>query len=455
MQKDMDARQWNDSIYHFAQDICKQYVFPRDGNWAANIKRSLRNSDGTGVLIGVTCLGSVQGYMILDGERIPMPGRLYYRGIDIRQIIDAHIAEKKYGFGEIIYLLLIGRLPTAMELVHFDEMLVQLHTLPEGFETELYTSPKDHLMSKMACLTQKLYSYDENPDDNSVENLVRQSLQMIALTPTLAIHNYHIKRHVLFGEPLELLPPRGDLSLAENILYMLRPNQEYTQEEAHLLDLLLTIHAEHGGGSPSTFACRVLSSIGTDIYGALAAAINAFKGSRDSGVGTKVLEMYDDIRRNVPDFQDEDALADYLRRIREGEANDGSGKIYGLGHTIYTQSDPRAILIKHAVLDLAEAKGFVEHFRNLEAIERVGLNVLAENQPANKVRCANVDMYAGMAYRMLNIPEDMFAPINTIAHMPGWCAHRIEEVMCGENMMRPAYRAVAKRNDYVSLAQRG
>ncbi len=455
MHQDVKGTQWNDIMYRFAQNIHERYVFSLQGNWAANVKRGLRNADGTGVLIGVTGLGSVQGYMILDGECISMPGRLYYRGIDIRQIIDAHIDEEKFGFDEITYLLLLGKLPTAMELSSFNDVLAELHTLPEGFARELEATPKDHLMSKLAQLVQKLYSYDDNPDDNSAENLVRQSLRMIALIPVLALNSYKIQRHALHAEPLELLALNPGLSVAENMLWGLRPDHQYTPEEARLLDLLLTIHAEHGGGSPSTFACRMLSSVGADTYGALAAAINAFKGPKDSGISSKVLEMYADIQRNVPDFQDEERLAEYLRRIREGEANDGSGKIYGLGHTIYTQSDPRALLVKQAAQDLAEATGFAEHFRNLETIERVGLNVLAEGQPSGKVMCANVDMYSGMAFRMLGIPEDLFAPILTIAHMPGWCAHRIEEVMSGESMMRPAYRAVSERHDYVPSARRG
>ena len=455
MHDDAKARRRHETIYRFAQNIQERYVFPTRGNWTANLKRGLRNADGTGVLIGVTGLGSVQGYMILDGERIPMPGRLYYRGIDIRQIIDAHIEEERFGFDEIAYLLLLGKLPTTLELGHFNDMLSETCVLPEGFVEALHASPRDRLMSKLAWLVQSLYSYDENPDDNSLENLVRQSLWLIALIPVLVLHSYLIQRQAVYNEPAELCMPRNGLSLAENILYMLRPDHQYTQEEAHLLDLLLTIYAEHGGGTPPTFACRVLTSIGSDTYGTLAAAINAFKGPKDSGLNIKVLGMYEDIKRNVPDFSDEERLADYLRRIRDGEANDGSGKIYGLGHLIYTQSDPRALLIKQVAQELAEATGFDGDFKNLELIERVGLNVLCEDKGAGSVLCANVDLYSGMVFRMLRIPEDLFAPILTIAHMPGWCAHRIEEIISGENMMRPAYRAVSKRHDYTPIAQRG
>ncbi len=440
-----------DSIDRFCEDISARASIKEEKY--LNIKRGLRNADGTGVLAGVTDIGSVQGYMMLDGEPIPMPGRLYYRGIDLREIIDAHIERSMLGFEEVSYLLLLGGLPTQAQLDSFGGMLANARQLPDGFvEDVLMRAPSANATNMLSRAILALYAYDPNPDDTAVQNLVRQSIDLIARVPVIVAQNYAISRGV--GKDA-LRMPNPELSLAENFLYMLREDHQFTREEALLLDLTMTVYAEHGGGNTSAFACRMLSSTGTDTYGAVSGAISALKGPRDGGLNIRVLEMFDDIARHVPDWRDPSQLANYLRRVRAGEAGDGSGRIYGLGHAVYTQSDPRAVLLKHAARSLAHTKGYDAQFDLMEAIEGVGLGVLAEGREPSKAACANVDMYSGLVFRMLDIPESLYGPLFAMSRTASWCAHRVEEVLSGNRMMRPAYRSVSRRTDYVPIEHRG
>ena len=432
-----------------SEEAWRHYQLKYHIDRANAVKFGLRNADGTGVIVGVTGLGSAQGYMMLDGEPIPMPGRLYYRGIDIRQIIDAHVEEGSLGFGEVAYLLLMGELPAKHQLEYFQQTLAEVQPPPREFLDLLAMVKTPNLMNKLSTAFTLLYSYDDDPDDPSFENLMRQSMEMTAWTPYIVGYCYCKQNGLAFR------PPKPEYSLAENLLYMLRPDGEFQDGEARLLDIMLIIDAEHGGGTPSTFANRLLSSTGTDTYSALSADISTLKSVRDGGVEINAHCMYDNILKHVPNMKDEAALADYLRRVREGQANDGSGIIYGIGHSLYTQSDPRTILLKQVARQVAEEKGYLKDLENLEVIERVALRVLAENTPDPPVRCASADMYLWLMYRMLDIPQELYVPIATCAHVPAWCAHRIEEVVNGKVMLRPAYRCIAPRVDYVPMDKRG
>ena len=443
-------------VRQFGENIRECYsIDPKQFN-SYNIKRGLRNSDGTGVLAGVTGIGSVQGYMMLDGDPIPMPGRLYYRGMDVSEIIRGHVQSGVFGFEEVCYLLLLGKLPNASELAAFRSVLAEARHMPDGFnENVIFKSPNQSIMNKLATGVLSLYSYDDTPDDNSPENVLRQSIELIARLPIIVSNAYNVKRHYYNNESLYLHVPKDELSIAENLLRMIRNDKKYTPEEAHLLDLMLTLHAEHGGGNNSTFTCRVLSSTGTDTYGAICGAINALKGPLHGGANTKTMQMFRDIQKNVADPKNDVQLRDYLTLMLDKKAGDGSGKIYGLGHAVYTESDPRAVLLKQYAHDLAEKTGMKEDFDLMERIELIGLDLLTDKLKGHKMLCANVDMYSGLVYRMLGIPDEMFTPLFAIARVSGWCAHRLEEIISGGRLIRPGYKAVMPRNTaYVPIEER-
>ncbi len=442
-------------VRDMCEDVKARYTIDPRQYQSYNIKRGLRNSDGTGVLAGVTGIGSVQGYMMLDGEPIPMPGRLYYRGIDITDIVKAHTEKGTFGFEEVAYLLLLGKLPTEAQLKNYLAVQSAARRLPDGFtEDMIIKAPSPNVMNKLSRSILALYSYDSNPDDTSVENMVRQSIELISRVPIIVASAYAVKRHYYDRESLYLHVPVDNLSLAENFLYISRMDKQYTREEALLLDLMLILHAEHGGGNNSAFACRVLSSTGTDTYGAVSAAVNSLKGPLHGGANQKVMDMFYNIRQNVPNWRDKDALAAYLRAIRDGEAYDGSGKIYGLGHAIYTCNDPRTLILKQYAKNMADDKGMLDEFECMEAIESLGTEVLYEKLGNRKTLCANVDMYSGLVYSMLGIPRELYTPLFAIARMAGWCAHRMEEVLAGGRIIRPAYRAVLHHVDYVPIEER-
>jgi citrate synthase len=432
-----------------------EYVISEEHYIDQNVKRGLRNADGTGVMAGVTKIGSVQGYVVLDGERRPIPGKLYYRGYDVEDIINYHKERNSFGFEEVAYLLLMGKLPNVSEFDLFDSVLSKARALPQGFfEDMILKAPSNNVMNKLSRCVLALYSYDSRPDDTSMENLLRQSIELIARFPTIVANAYAVKRHVYDGKSLYIHNPKEKLSVAENFLRMLRSDKSYTDEEAKLLDMMLMLHAEHGGGNNSAFVCRALSSSGTDTYSAIAGAVGALKGPLHGGANNKVMEMFKNIRENVRDYNDDEELRAYLAQIFDGNANDRSGKIYGLGHAVYTISDPRAVLLKKYASSLAEKNGRSEDFRLMESIERLGIPLIMEKKKISIPMCANVDMYSGLVYSMLGIPDELFTPLFAIARIAGWCAHRIEEVTTCSRIMRPAYRAAVKPHEYIPMQER-
>ena len=435
------------------QHIQQEYAIEQE-YYRGDIKRGLRNSDGTGVPIGVTKVGSVLGYMIEDGVRVPVPGQLYYRGIELNEIVEAHRKANTFGFEEVAFLLLMGHLPSKTEMARFTDIMNQAKMLPKNFtEDMIMKSPSKDIMNKLARSVLSLYSYDEHPDDTSVENLLLQSIRLIGAFPSIVANAYMVKRHYFEGRSLHIHYPKENLSTAENFLRMVRNHKNYTEEEAHLLDIMLMIHAEHGGGNNSTFVCRALSSSGTDTYSAIAGAVGSLKGPLHGGANAKVMEMFHYVKENV-DPQDDGSIKDYLNKLLNKEAGDRSGKIYGLGHAVYTISDPRAVLIKKYAQHVAEMKGYGDDFLLLQKIEELGIPMLQERRKDGAPMCANVDMYSGMVYSMLGIPQDVFTPIFASARIAGWCANRIEEVLTGNRIMRPAYRAVVKKVHYEPIENR-
>lgn len=441
----------------FVQSLCAEfpkynYIDPAYyEKW--EVKRGLRNADGTGVVAGVTRIGNVQGYYILDGERTAMPGKLIYRGYDVEALISGFVSEERFGFEETAYLLMFGALPTRAQLERFCALMDQMHTLPAGFtEDMILKAPSQDVMNKLARSVLALYSYDEQPEPGDLPAEMCKALQLISCVPTIVAHAFAVKRHYYNNESLHLHRPQPNLAVAQNFLHSIRPDGVFSQDEARLLDLCLILHMEHGGGNNSAFACRLLSSTGTDIYSSIAAAIGSLKGPRHGGANIKVTEMFDYIRRDVKDLTDEDEVLAYLCRILRKEAGDGSGLIYGMGHAVYTISDPRAVLLKTFARKVAADKGFLPELELIELVER--LYPRARGGDANAV-CANVDLYSGLVYKMMGIPPELYTPLFAIARTVGWCAHRIEELFTpGGKIIRPAYKAVAPSAAYVPLDRR-
>ena len=444
----------------FIESLCEEYrkhnqIDPADYE-RYRVKRGLRNADGTGVMAGVTQIGNVLGYYLQDGERFPAPGKLIYRGIDVEELVDGFVRENRFGFEETAYLLLFGTLPTREQLATFQQMLSDNHTLPHMFtEDMIIKAPSPDVMNKLARSVLALYSYDDNPDDMSLSNQLRQAIQLIARVPVIVAHAFAVKRHYYNDESLYLHRPQAGLSVAENFLYSVRHDNKFTEQEARLLDLCLVLHAEHGGGNNSAFACRVLSSSGTDFYSSIAAAVGSLKGPRHGGANKKVMEMFGYIEDAVKDWKDEDEVRAFLGKLLRKEAGDKSGLIYGMGHAIYTISDPRAVILKKFAKKLAETKGMLDEFELYETVERLTPEVLLSVKGENKVVCANVDLFSGMVYKMMGIPQDLYTPLFAVARIVGWCAHRIEEVyQPGNRIIRPAYKAVAPMRPFVPLDQR-
>ena len=419
------------------------------------VKRGLRNRDGSGVMAGLTKVCSVEGYYIDDGERKPIEGHLTYRGIDINNIVDACVAENRFGYEETAWLLLFGNLPTKNQLKLFNKVLSESRDLPEDFiEDMIMKAPSPNVMNKLERSVLSLYSYDSNPDDLSIENVLRQSIQLIAQLPTIMTYAYQVKRRYYLKESMYLHPLKAGLTTAETILYNTRSNMEFTDEEAKLLDLCLILHAEHGGGNNSAFATRVLTSSGTDTYAAISAGIGSLKGPRHGGANLKVAEMLNYLRADVKDITNEGQIADFLKKIINKEAGDRSGLVYGMGHAVYTLSDPRQIILKREALKLAEKKGYADEFQALDLIEKLTPEIFASEKNNNKKICANVDLYSGLIYEMLGIPVDLYTPLFAVARVAGWSAHRIEELITGNRVIRPAYKNVAVPKEYAPIDER-
>ena len=420
-----------------------------------NTKRGLRNEDGTGVLIGLTEIGEVHGYVMDEGEKTPVEGRLSYRGIDVGELVEGFQKDHRFGFEEVVYLLLFGKLPTREALDSFQKLLGSRRELPQGFaEDMILKAPSPDIMNKLARSTLASYSYDSNPEDLSVRNVLRQSIELIARFPTMAAYGYQAKRHYYDGESLFIHAPSTELSTAENLLQMFRSDRSYTQLEAETLDLALVLHAEHGGGNNSAFTIHVVSSAATDTYSAVAAAVGSLKGAKHGGANVKVIQMMEDIKQQVKDWKDEDELDRYLRRILRKEVGDRTGLIYGLGHAVYTLSDPRAVLLRMKAGDLAEKKGLSDEFGLYGLIEKLTPAIFRQEKRNEKFIGPNVDFFSGFVYRMLNIPIELYTPIFAVSRVAGWCAHRIEEVVSGGRIIRPAYKNVLGKVDYVPIAKR-
>lgn len=444
-----------DAISSLCGELGKNNTIKQSDFDRYDVKRGLRNSDGTGVMAGLTRICSVEGYYILDGERIPKEGKLSYRGYDIKDIISNCIENKRYGFEEVIWLLIFGALPTQEQLNSLREVIGECRTLPDEFiEDNIMKHPSKDIMNKIARCVMNLYSFDENPDDISIPNVLRQSLQLIAQFPTIMNSAYQVKRRAFYNKSMYLHPIKKNISTAEYILYQLRPDGSYTQEEAFLLDICLMLHADHGGGNNSTFSTRVLTSSGTDTYSAITAGLGSLKGPRHGGANIKVANQMEYIMETLDDSTDEAQLKDLLAKILRKEAGDGSGLIYGMGHAVYTKSDPRAVILKQSAKKLAIEHGFEKEFITLESIEKLTPEVFAEVKGDDKVMCANVDMYSGLVYRVLGIPEDLYTPLFATARIAGWSAHRLEELTTSSKIMRPAYKSVSKPRVYVPMDER-
>lgn len=451
--KDLTCEEFFGNCLGIAEETNK---IPADAFENYRIKRGLREPDGTGVMAGVTKIGNVHGYYVYEGEKVADDGKLEYRGFDMSQLIDGYNAEDRYGFEEVAYLLLFGNLPTPLQLKEFNELLASYRRLPLRFSEDiLMKAPSRSIMNKMATGVLALYSYDDNPDDTSLENMLRQSIEIIARLPVIAAHSYAYYRSYYQGKSLNFHLPHDDLSTSQNFLRLLRSSKKYTEEEARLLDICMIIQAEHGGGNNSTFTCRVLSSSGTDTYSAIAGAIGSLKGPLHGGANIKVQEMFDVVKANVKDVHDDDEVTAVLIKILNKELYDGKGLIYGMGHAVYTKSDPRAIMLKKYAGDVAARKGYGDDFALLEAIERITPDLFNSFKGTNKPMCANVDLYSGLVYRMLDIPVEMYTPLFAISRVAGWCAHRIEEYQTSKKIIRPAYKFIANNNNqYIPLDQR-
>lgn len=422
-----------------------------------HVNRGLRKPDGTGVVAGITKICNVHGYMLNEGEIEAIPGELIYRGYEITDLVHAVEQENRFGYEETAYLLLFGKLPTAQQLTDFRNYIAKARELPDGFVLDMIAkAPSNNIMNKLARAVLALYSYDEECEVRTLENEVRIAISMIARLPVIMSAAYQVKRQHFDGESLVMHPLRPEESNAETILSLLRLDRKYTPEEAHLLDICMMLHAEHGGGNNSAFTCRVLTSSGTDPYSAYSGAIGALKGFRHGGANIKVIEQLEIFKREISNPQDEGQVADFIRKVLRREAGDGAGLIYGMGHAVYTLSDPRAVLLKEKAFALAQGKEIEEDFRLLETIERLTPALVAEKsaRAAAKNVCANVDLYSGLVYRMLGIPADLLTPMFAVSRIAGWAAHRIEEVLTGGRIIRPAYKSITKRVGYVPMAER-
>lgn len=420
-----------------------------------NVKRGLRNADGTGVLVGLTEIGEVHAYVIEENEKLPVPGRLRYRGININDFVKGYQEEDRFGFEECCYLLLAGELPNPEQLNSFRELLSYRRELPAGFtEDVILKQPSKDIMNKLGSSILNLYRYDDNPDDIRVKNVFSQCVSLIAQLPTVAAYSYQAKRHYFDNESLFIHSPRPELSTAENLLHMIRPDHAYTKLEAEILDLNLVLHAEHGGGNNSTFAVRVVTTSGTDTYSSMASGISSLKGGKHGGANLQVMNMMENIKQNLSNWEDEQEIYEYLCKILRKEAYDKSGLIYGIGHAVYTVSDPRAVLLKEKAQELAKSSGNEQEYNLYTTIERLAPEAFANVKKIDKIVCANVDFYSGFVYQMLGIPKELYTPIFAISRIAGWSAHRIEELINGNRIIRPAYKNVLPKARYARLNER-
>ena len=420
-----------------------------------DVKRGLRDINGKGVVAGLTEISEVCSHKTVDGKSVPCLGELYYRGINIQDIVSGFIADNRYGFEEVCYLLLFGNLPNEAQYREFCALLSDLAPLPDEFvRNTIMSTPSPDMMNSLARGVLTLYAYDPKPDDTDIENVIMQSLKLIAQFAPLAVYSYRAFSHYYRKKSLVIRGPKPGLAVAENILRMLRKDGSYTELEARLLDLSLVLHAEHGGGNNSSFTTHVVTSSGTDTYSSIAASLGSLKGPRHGGANVKVVRMFDDIKEHVQDWENDDEIAAYLEKILNKEAFDRSGLIYGIGHAVYSLSDPRAMILKQYAEKLAAEKQLTEEFGLYTRVEALAPEVIGKVRRIYKGVSANVDFYSGFVYRMLNLPPELYTPLFAIARVPGWCAHRLEEIRNAGKIIRPAYKAVCERADYKKMDER-
>ncbi len=445
----------NDYLARLAQKMGPSASISAELYQQHDVKRGLRYNDGRGVLVGLTKVGDVVGYEMINGVKTPVPGKLIYRGYNVENLVHDAESRDDYGFEQTIYLLLFGELPTKLQLDTFTAYLGSRRELPENFaEDMIMKAPSSDIMNKLARSVLASYSYDNNPEDTSIQNNLRQCIELIARFSTMTAYAYQTKRRYYENKSMYIHNPKPELSTAENLLRLIRSGKEYSKLEASILDLSLILHAEHGGGNNSSLSVHVLSSADTDTYSAISAAVGSLKGRRHGGANSQVMEMMDGIKANIKDWSNENEIADYLRRIVRKEVGDKSGLIYGQGHAVYTVSDPRAILLRDKAEELAKEKGCLEEFNLYKIIETLAPKIFAEEKQSNKQICTNVDFYSGFVYSMLNIPRDLFTPIFAVSRIAGWAAHRIEEITCGGRIYRPAFKNVLDPKEYIPLLER-
>ena len=419
-----------------------------------DVKRGLRDADGKGVLTGLTEISDVNGFKDIDGVRTPIDGELYYQGYNIKSLVEGFHGSR-HGFEETIFLLLFGELPTEKQLNEFMKVLGEMRPLPENFNRDvIMKAPSRSIMNALQRCVLTLYTYDENPDDISIRHVVEQSLGLIARFPVIAAYGYQSYRHRFLDSSLVIHRSKPELSTAENILRLLRPDPKYTELEATVLDICLVLHAEHGGGNNSTFTSHVITTTGTDTYSTIAGSLGSLKGPRHGGANLKVQQMFADMKSIISDWENEKEIASYLQDILDKKAFDHAGLIYGMGHAIYTLSDPRAVILKEYARRLSEAQGFEKEFALYDRVENIAKKLIMKNRNREKPVCANVDFYSGLVYTMLRIPMELFTPIFAIARIAGWSAHRIEELVNNGKIIRPAYKYVGEHKEYLPIEER-
>lgn len=437
-------------------DICRSNnQINKDDYTRFEVKRGLRDLDGTGVRAGLTEISEIISFKDVHGEKAPCEGELYYRGYPIEKLVQGFTQDGRFGFEETAYLLMFGQLPNAAQLRDFNAQLAFYRSLPTNFVRDVVLkAPSKDMMNTLARCVLTMASYDDHPDDISLPNVIRQCIDLIAIFPLISVYAYQAYNYYKNGNSLYIHAPRPELSTAENILSLLRPDEKYTPLEAHILDLCLVLHAEHGGGNNSTFTTHVVTSSGTDTYSCMAAALSSLKGPRHGGANIKVVQMFEDMQFSIKDWSDEEEIKAYLKGCLEGERFDHSGLIYGMGHAVYSISDPRACLLKSFVEQLSEEKGMHKEYELYAAVERLAPQVISEKRKIYKGVSANVDFYSGFVYRMLGLPLELYTPIFAIARVAGWSAHRMEELVNMGKIIRPAYMAVQPHQEYVPMADR-
>jgi citrate synthase len=451
----MEQKQVHELIETYSNLVKESGIINNELYSKYEVKRGLRDISGKGVVVGLTEISEIVSYILEDGDYIPCEGRLFYRGINIEKIVKGFIDEARFGFEEVCFLLLFGHLPGKKEFADFSGLLEEYSALPDNFVRDtIMSAPSRDMMNSLARSVLTLYAYDDNPDDTSIENVVRQSIRLIAQFPLLAIYGYQSFAHYHNSQSLVIHPPRKGLSIAENFLYMLRPDSSYTDFEARILDLALVLHAEHGGGNNSTFTTHVVTSSHTDTYSSVAASLGSLKGPRHGGANIKVVQMFRDMEKNVSRWDDDDEISAYLEKLLNKEAFDKSGLIYGIGHAVYSLSDPRALIFRQFVERLADEKKRREEYTLYSKVEYLAPRIIGTMRKMYKGVSANVDFYSGFVYSMLDLPEELYTPLFAVARISGWSAHRIEELVNAGKIIRPAYKSVSGQQPYVPLNER-